>query len=89
MLKILLFCILIIGVIFVSVEITKTSFICPKEKVVYKYLPKTLEEAEKEPDYVTDIFRSMFLEPSPWVVSLSDINKRKQEAINRYFVSQI
>jgi hypothetical protein len=59
------------------------------EKVIYRYIPRTLEEEEKEPAYVSEIFASMFTQPSTWIGSVNDLDTRKKELINQYFVSQI
>ena len=78
-----------IGIFFVSISIAKKSNQCPPEKIIYKYIPRTFEEEQNEPVYVSDIFSDMFSQPSPWMVSISNIDRRKQEEINKYFVSQL
>lgn len=61
---------------------------CPQPKIIYRYLPRTFEEEQNEPVYPSDIFKTMFTQDSPWVRSMNSIETRKQEAINKYFISQ-
>ncbi len=57
--------------------------------VVYRYIPRTFEEEQWDPISVTDIFQTMFSQPSPWVGSIRNYDRRKQEKINKYFVNQL
>ena len=60
---------------------------CDK-KIVYKYLPRTLEEEEIEPIFVSQILSPMFTQPSVWIDSIYEDDKRKTEVLNKYFISQ-
>ena len=60
---------------------------CDKQ-IVYKYLPRTLEEEETEPIFVSEIFAPMFTQPSVWIDSIYEDDKRKTETLNKYFISQ-
>ena len=60
---------------------------CDK-KIIYKYLPRTLEEEETEPIYVSQIFAPMFTQPSVWIDSIYEDDKRKTQLLNKYFISQ-
>lgn len=71
-----------------TVAIVKNNQQCPPPKTIYKYIPRTFEEEQNEPVYASDIFITMFSQPSPWIKSLNDMDFRKREAINKYFVSQ-
>lgn len=79
----------IIGLIFLTIyfmsryEVSK----CDK-KIIYKYLPRTLEEEETEPIFVSQIFSPMFTQPSVWIDSIYEDDKRKTETLNKYFISQ-
>jgi len=46
--------------------ILKGSMKCPKidTKIEYRYIPRTLQEEEKEPVKVSDMFRDMFTQQS-------------------------
>jgi len=59
-----------------------------KEHIVYRYIPRSLKEEEEEPVYVSEIFKKMFSEQSPWISSSQDLDVRKVEALNKYFISQ-
>lgn len=88
MFKILIILIIFAGILSIAVSITKTTAGCPKEKIIYRYIPRTFEEEQNEPVYVSDIFNSMFTQQSPWVRSVNDFDTRKMEMINKYFISQ-
>jgi len=60
----------------------------PRETIIYRYIPRTFQQEQDEPVYVSDIFESMFTQDSPWVRSINSIDNRRQEAINKYFISQ-
>lgn len=58
------------------------------QTIIYRYIPRTFDEEMDEPVYVSDIFRSMFAQQSPWVKGVDNFDTRKSEAINKYFISQ-
>ena len=81
--------ILIIGIILIIVYYFSNNIIGNCEpQVIYKYIPRTLEEEETQPIYVSQIFKTMFTQPSVWINSIQDDYFRKQEDINKYFISQ-
>ena len=86
--KNIIIALLIIGSILIIIGITKRQTECPKQKIIYKYIPRTFEEEQDEPVYVSDIFETMFSQPSPWIVSATSLDNRRQLDINKYFVSQ-
>ena len=61
----------------------------PAPIVEYKYIPRTFEEEMEQPVYVSQIFETMFSQPSPWLLSIRNYDRRKQEAVNAYFISQL
>ncbi len=83
--------ILIGGIIFLTVYFMSRAEVSAKcdQRIVYKYLPRTLEEEETDPIYVTQIFKTMFTQPSIWIDSTYQDTIRKTEAINKYFISQL
>lgn len=87
--KIIIIFLMFFGILCLAVAITKNNKSCPPPQIVYKYIPRTFEEEQNEPVYVSDIFASMFSQPSPWMVSIGNIDQRKQEEINKYFISQV
>jgi len=80
---------LVIGIIFLTIYFMAKSEVaqCNKQ-IVYKYIPRTLEEEETEPIFVSQIFAPMFTQPSVWIDSIYEDDKRKTENLNKYFISQ-
>ena len=87
--KIIILTILFIGILLISISIVKDSGYCQKERIIYRYIPRTFENEQTNEVSVTDIFNVMFNQPSPWIASINDVDFRKQEAINKYFISQV
>ena len=81
----------IIGIILLTVYFISKAEISEKcdQKIIYKYLPRTLEEEETDPVYVTQIFKTMFTQPSVWIDSTYQDTIRRTEAINKYFITQL
>ncbi len=81
---------IIIGVVLLIVEISKSTVKCNKESVIYRYIPRTFKEEQDEPVFVTDIFKTMFSQPGVWEAGLGARleEDRKAEQINKFFVSQ-
>ena len=46
------------------------------DKIIYKFIPRTLEDKEKEPVFVSQIFKTMFTQPSVWIDSIYNDSKR-------------
>ena len=81
---------LIIGIILIVVYININSQVSKiQEKVLYKYIPQTLIEEESSPIFVSQIFKTMFSQPSTWIDSIDADAIRRQEGLNNYFISQI
>ncbi len=76
---------LIIGGIAKNRLMTTNGF----DKVIYRYIPRTFEEEQRDPPLVSDIFETMFSQPDPWVTSMRYYDVRKQENVNRYFITQL
>lgn len=91
MYKSLLLLIIFIGMLLVIVEIVRVMKDSEKikEKTEYRYIPRTFEEETVEPVYVSEIFGSLFKNPSPWILSIRQFDAQKQEKINQYFVNQL
>ena len=79
------------GILFVAIDITriKSGTSDKAAQIEYRYIPRTFEEEQNDPLYVSEIFETMFSQPSPWILSVRDYDQRKQEQINAYFVSQM
>lgn len=76
--NILLFIISII-IILIMMEFVRleTLTTCPKPIIEYKYIPRTFQEEQNDPVFISEIFKSMFNNSSPWSIAnnLNNINK--------------
>jgi len=88
MIKNILILFIFMGILFITIDLVKTEQKCPQNKVIYRYIPRTLDEEQESPAYVTDIFRTMFSQPSPWINSIDNMMLRKRENINQFFINQ-
>jgi|SaaInlStandDraft_4_1057021.scaffolds.fasta_scaffold172980_1 hypothetical protein len=86
--KFIILAVLFAGLILITISLTRNSTQCPKAKIVYRYIPKTFEEEQAEPVYVSDIFKTMFSQKSPWIRSVESLDLKKTESVNKYFASQ-
>ena len=73
--KILLLILFIISIIFITIDLTKSSFKCKDKITEYRYVPRTFKEEQESPVPIDDIFGSMFENSSPWVGSFVETNK--------------
>lgn len=86
--KSILLLLLFFGSLFVIIEIMKSKHQCKPNKIIYRYVPKTFEEEQNNQPMVSDIFQTMFSQPSPWINSINSHDDRVKEDINAYFISQ-
>ena len=86
--KFVMIILIFIGVLFITISLVKNTTTCPAPKIVYRYMPRTFEEEDSEPVYASDIFKTMFTQQSPWIRSIQDLDTKKQDAVNKYFISQ-
>jgi hypothetical protein len=78
---------LFLGILMIIIAVMKDT--ChPENQIIYRYIPKTLEEEEKQPVFVSEIFKRMFRDPSPWSGGANEIDTRNNEELNKYFISQ-
>jgi len=78
---------LFLGILMIVVAIMKDK--ChPTNQIIYRYVPKTLEEEQKQPVFASEVFKKMFREPSPWSGGANEIDTRNNEELNKYFISQ-
>jgi len=82
---------LIIGFIFLYIDQYKRLInrCKPTEKIVYRYIPKTPYDEMQEEIFPSDIFKTMFTQPSPWIDDMNDLDARQSKLTNKYFISQI
>ncbi len=88
MYKNILILLIVLGVIFIIIDLVKTETVCPPNKIIYRYIPRTFDEEQNAPAFVTDIFKTMFTQPSPWINSVDSIYYRHKEDVNKFFISQ-
>lgn len=89
MYKNILVLLIFIGILFIIVDLVKTDQTCPPNRIIYRFIPRTLDEELESPAYASDVFRTMFDQPSPWIKSIDNMLLRKRENINQFFISQI
>lgn len=91
MYKSVILLIIFIGIIFIAIEVVRiqAGLTDHKPKIEYRYIPRTFEEEQYEPVYVSEIFETMFSQPSPWIISVRNYDRIKQERVNQFFVSQL
>lgn len=89
--KVIISLILFIGILFISIQITniKAGLTNKDQKVIYRYIPRTFQEEQESPILVSDIFETMFSQPSPWLQGIRTYDIRKQQDINKYFITQL
>lgn len=88
MIKSILLFLFVLGILLIIIDISKSSESCPTQKVIYRYIPRTFEQEQTQPDYPSDIFKQMFTEPSTWNTNIIDYSHRYLEAPNKYHISQ-
>ena len=72
----------IIGIIIITMEITKQTYQCPLKEIEYRYVPRTLDMDIKDSADVDKIFKTMFQSAEPWVgTSRADSNKFRKIVI--------
>lgn len=81
--------IIFFGLLLMIIGLTRNSVSCPQQQIIYRYIPRTFEEEQEAPVYPSEIFKTMFTQQSPWIGSINDIDTRKKESINKYFISQM
>ena len=82
--------IFIVGIIMLVTYFIVKSELSNKcdDKIIYKYIPRTLSDREKEPVFVSQIFKTMFTQPSVWIDSIYNDSQRINESPNKYNISQ-
>lgn len=71
-----------IGIISIIIGYTKSQKTCPPTKIQYRFIPRSFYEEQLSPDNITDQFKDMFNNESPWynyyhgnIENNEDINK--------------
>jgi hypothetical protein len=68
-----------IGILLIIVDYVKKTTIskCPKNKIIYKYIPRSFKEQQDDPIMVSEIFDDLFKQPTPWISSIGIKNQRE------------
>lgn len=89
MIKNIIIIIIFLGILFIVIDIVKTNKECPKNKIIYRYIPRTFDEEMNAPSFATDVYKVMFSQPDPWIYSIDNMILNKREDINQFFISQV
>ena len=68
---------LIVGIILITMEVTKSKYQCDKPQIKYKYLPRTYQEELDNYVYPSMVYGKMFESSSPWATSFDLFPRRK------------
>lgn len=80
---------LLIGIILLAIYFILNKEEGFKQNIIYKYIPRTLKEDEQSPVYVSEIFKTMFTQPSVWIDSINRDQNRMKDKIDKFFISQM
>ena len=89
--SIIMILIFVIGIVLITISLTKMYNKCENTKTIYRYVPRTFIEDQENPIPLDDIFYSMFNNPSPYVASV-DVTRRREdigENLNKYYISAL
>jgi hypothetical protein len=84
--------ILFVGFLFLYLDLYnrfKQKDITSTEKIVYRYIPRVPYDELQTEVFPTDIFDSMFSQPTPWINTFNDLDVRQAKLTSKYFISQI
>ncbi len=76
-----------IGIMSVVVGYINQLKKCPPPKIEYRYVPRTFQQDQENPVKVSELYSTMFTEPTPWVSGITGSASKSTEA-NRYFITQ-
>jgi hypothetical protein len=77
------------GIISVVVGYINQLKKCPPPKVEYRYIPRTFQQDQENPVKVSELYGTMFTEPTPWVSGVNGLQSgSKNTEANRYFITQ-
>jgi len=82
---------LITGFVFIYIDLYNrmSNKLKPKEKIIYRYVPRIPYDELQQEIFPTDIFETMFSQPTPWINNFDDLNARQSKLVNKYYISQI
>lgn len=86
MLELIVVIFLFVGILLVIIDTIRARYKNEQPKIVYRYIPRTLDEYLKDEPLVTDIFKKMFQGPDPWINGVDVIDEKQQRDIQRGFM---
>lgn len=63
--------IFIFAMFLIVLDIGRSLKSCPRQEVIYKYIPRTFNQEQNNPEYASTVFKDMFEKSSPWVNSFT------------------
>jgi len=81
--KTLLIILIFIGILLLTIGITKKFQ--EKPEIINNYI---IDNSAFDNQDVSEIFTSMFTESEPWIFSKTHFDRKKQNEINKFFISQ-
>lgn len=72
----LLVLLFIISIFMIVIQWARSSYTCKGPKIMYKYIPRDFDSDENYPDGISTTFKSLFRDPTPYIVNLGNNNKR-------------
>uniref|UniRef100_A0A6C0J501 Uncharacterized protein n=1 Tax=viral metagenome TaxID=1070528 RepID=A0A6C0J501_9ZZZZ len=85
--KLLLIIIMFAGILSVTVGYVNQLKKCPPPKIEYRYIPRTFEQEQDNPVKVSELYNTMFTQPTPWIKGITE-SKSKNTDPNRYYITQ-
>ena len=58
---------LMVAIVFMIIGYVNQLKTCPPPIIEYRYIPRTFKEEQENPAQVSEIFDTMFQEPSVWI----------------------
>lgn len=89
MLSTFLVALLFIGILFIISDVIRSKYKSEQPKIIYRYIPRNLDEYMSDPPLVTDMFKKMFNGPDPWINGVDVIDDKQQLKIQKDFVSGV
>jgi hypothetical protein len=86
---IIAFIVLGFGLIYYDQHLKLKSKNEPKTKIIYRYMPRNPQDELALPVFPSDIFETMFTQPTPWITSQNYLDKKRTKNLNKNFISQI
>ena len=75
--------IFVIALIFISIGVTRSEAMLNQPKETIKFIPRSLEEEQREPVSIGKIFKSMFDQQTPWIGSFYDANVFERRVLDK------